>query len=91
MRRVILAVTGTIAGLVALLSFKSHAPAVPVASTSGTGGGVVGVPPRPPASADSIPGSTDRERGREPARGGDRRHRQGRARPRTARCRSSWW
>jgi len=39
MRRVILAVTGTIAGLVALLSFKSHAPALPVAATSGTGGG----------------------------------------------------
>jgi uncharacterized protein with FMN-binding domain len=39
MRRVILAVTGTIAGLVALLSFKSHDPTVPVASTSGTGGG----------------------------------------------------
>lgn len=39
MRRVILAVTGTIAGLVALLSFKSHDPTMPVASTSGTGGG----------------------------------------------------
>jgi uncharacterized protein with FMN-binding domain len=39
MRRVILAVTGTIAGLVALLSFKAHIPTVPVASTSGTGGG----------------------------------------------------
>jgi uncharacterized protein with FMN-binding domain len=39
MRRVILAVTGTIAGLVALLSFKSHDPTVPVAATSATGGG----------------------------------------------------
>jgi uncharacterized protein with FMN-binding domain len=38
MRRVILAVTGTIAGLVALLSFKSHDPTMPVAATSGTGG-----------------------------------------------------
>lgn len=38
MRRVILAVTGTIAGLVALLSFKAHSPTVPVAATSGTGG-----------------------------------------------------
>jgi FMN-binding domain len=38
MRRVVLAVTGTIAGLVALLSFKSHVPTLPVASTSGTGG-----------------------------------------------------
>src|SRR6516225_10174223 len=39
MRRVVLAVTGTVAGLVALLSFKSHSPTVPVAATSGTGGG----------------------------------------------------
>jgi uncharacterized protein with FMN-binding domain len=39
MRRVILAAVGTIAGLVALLSFKSHSPVLPVASTSGTGGG----------------------------------------------------
>ena len=37
MRRVILAVTGTIAGLVALLSFKSHVPSVPVAATGGSG------------------------------------------------------
>jgi len=38
MRRVILAVTGTIAGLVALLSFKSHIPSSPVAATvSGSG------------------------------------------------------
>ena len=39
MRRVILAVTGTIAGLVALLSFKAHVPTMPVAATTGTGGG----------------------------------------------------
>jgi uncharacterized protein with FMN-binding domain len=40
MRRVILAVTGTIAGLVALLSFKSHVPSSPVAATAGgTGSG----------------------------------------------------
>ena len=38
MRRVILAVTGTIAGLVALLSFKSHVPSIPVAATGGSGG-----------------------------------------------------
>jgi hypothetical protein len=39
MRRVILAVTGTIAGLVALLSFKSQVPSSPVAATvSGSGG-----------------------------------------------------
>jgi uncharacterized protein with FMN-binding domain len=35
MRRMILAVTGTIAGLVALLSFKSHVPSAPVAATTG--------------------------------------------------------
>jgi len=39
MRRVILAVTGTIAGLVALLSFKSHVPSVPVAATTAGSGG----------------------------------------------------
>ena len=39
MRRVILAVTGTIAGLVALLSFKSHLPSLPVAATTGGSGG----------------------------------------------------
>jgi uncharacterized protein with FMN-binding domain len=39
MRRVIFAVTGTIAGLVALLSFKSHAPSLSAAATSGTSGG----------------------------------------------------
>jgi len=36
MRRAILAITGTIAGLVALLGFKSHVPAI-AAATSGTG------------------------------------------------------
>ena len=36
MRRVILAVTATIAGLVALLSFKSHAPSLSAAAASGT-------------------------------------------------------
>jgi hypothetical protein len=39
MRRVILAVTGTIAGLVALLSFRSHVPSSPVAATAGGAGG----------------------------------------------------
>jgi uncharacterized protein with FMN-binding domain len=38
MRRVILAVTGTIAGLVALLSFKSHVPSISATATGGTGG-----------------------------------------------------
>jgi uncharacterized protein with FMN-binding domain len=39
MRRVILAVAGTIAGLVALLSFRSHVPSAPVAATVGGPGG----------------------------------------------------
>ena len=59
MRRVILAVTGTIAGLVALLSFKSHVPALPVAATSGTGGGSsasAGPSSSAPASS-SVPGA----------------------------------
>jgi uncharacterized protein with FMN-binding domain len=46
MRRVILAVTGTIAGLVALLGFRSHvpsaAPAVSEGSTGAAGSGVTG-------------------------------------------------
>jgi uncharacterized protein with FMN-binding domain len=49
MRRVILAVTGTIAGLVALLSFKTHVPSVPTAATSGTGGSSS-------SSSSSVPG-----------------------------------
>jgi len=49
MRRVILAVTGTIAGLVALLSFKSHIPSAPVAATTGGSGGA--------ASSSSSPSS----------------------------------
>ena len=39
MRRVIIAVTRTIAGLVGLLSFKSHAPSLSAAATSGTSAG----------------------------------------------------
>jgi hypothetical protein len=38
MRRAILAITGTIAGLVALLSFKSHAPSIPTSTADGTSG-----------------------------------------------------
>jgi uncharacterized protein with FMN-binding domain len=49
MRRVVLAVTGTIAGLVALLSFKSHAPSLAAATTSGTSGGSS-------SSSPSVPG-----------------------------------
>jgi uncharacterized protein with FMN-binding domain len=51
MRRVILAVTGTIAGLVALLSFKSHAPSLAAAAASGTGGGSSSS-----SSSSSVPG-----------------------------------
>ena len=56
MRRVILAVTGTIAGLVALLSFKSHSPTVPVAATSGTTGGSSASSSSASPSARTIPG-----------------------------------
>jgi uncharacterized protein with FMN-binding domain len=58
MRRAILAVTGTIAGLVALLSFKSHDPTVPVASTSGTSGGssTSSSPSSSSSSATTVPG-----------------------------------
>jgi hypothetical protein len=53
MRRVILAVTGTIAGLVALLSFKSHVPSIPVAATVGGAGGGSSSSAAPPSSASS--------------------------------------
>lgn len=54
MRRVILAVTGTIAGLVALLSFKSHVPSSPLAATAaGSGGGASSSGASPSASASS--------------------------------------
>jgi hypothetical protein len=60
MRRVILAVTATIAGLVAVLSFKSHDPTLPVASTSGTGGGssasAASAPASSGGSSSSVPG-----------------------------------
>ena len=55
MRRVILAVTGTIAGLVALLSFKSHVPSVPVAATTG---GSVGSSSSSSSSSTSSGGQT---------------------------------
>ena len=54
MRRVILAVTGTIAGLVALLSFKSHLPSSPVAATTGGSGG---------SSASSSPSAAPSSKG----------------------------
>ena len=54
MRRVILAVTATIAGLVALLSFKSHAPTL--AAVTGTTGGSSSPSAPAPASSSSVPG-----------------------------------
>ena len=56
MRRVILAVTGTIAGLVALLSFKSHVPSAPVAATAG---GTSASSSSSPASSSSGGGQTE--------------------------------
>jgi uncharacterized protein with FMN-binding domain len=63
MRRVILAVTGTIAGLVALLAFRSHVPSTAVAASSGTGpgagagagsGGAAAGPAGQPAASASL-------------------------------------
>jgi hypothetical protein len=60
MRRVILAVTGTIAGLVALLSFKSHVPSSPVAATvSGSGGGSSSAAPSSSSSSAKGGGQTE--------------------------------
>jgi len=63
MRRVILTIAGTIAGLVALLSFKSHLPTAPSASVSTTGGssstagtGSTGGTSAPSSSAATVPG-----------------------------------
>ena len=58
MRRVILAVTGTIAGLVALLSFKSHVPSAPVAATAGGSGGTA-ASSSPSSSSSSGGGQTE--------------------------------
>jgi hypothetical protein len=62
MRRVILAVTGTIAGLVALLSFKSHVPSSPLAATaSGSGGGASSSSGASPAASSSSKGGGQTE------------------------------
>jgi len=53
MRRVILAVTGTVAGLVALLSFKSHVPSIPMAATTGGSGGSSSSSTSPSSSSSS--------------------------------------
>jgi uncharacterized protein with FMN-binding domain len=60
MRRVILAIVGTIAGLVALLSFKSHstsAAAAPPAAISGTSGQASSPAATPSASASGASSS----------------------------------
>lgn len=58
MRRAILAITGTIAGLVALLSFKSHAPSIPsAAAASGAGSGAGAPAPASSSSSSSSSGS----------------------------------
>jgi uncharacterized protein with FMN-binding domain len=55
MRRVILTIAGTIAGLVALLSFKSHVPSVPSASAATTGG-TGGTSSAPSSASAAVPG-----------------------------------
>ena len=59
MRRVILAVAGTIAGLVALLSFKSHVPSAPVAATTGGAGGTSSSSSSSASSSSSGGGQTE--------------------------------
>jgi uncharacterized protein with FMN-binding domain len=58
MRRVILSIVGTVAGLVALLSFKSHLPSVPSASaaTSGSAGTSSAGSPASSSSSSTVPG-----------------------------------
>jgi uncharacterized protein with FMN-binding domain len=57
MRRVILAIAGTVAGLVALLSFKSHLPSVPSAVAATTGGsGGTSSSSSSSSSATTVPG-----------------------------------
>jgi hypothetical protein len=51
MRRVILAIVGTVAGLVALLSFKSHTPSVSAAAATTSGGTSA-----PASSTATVPG-----------------------------------
>jgi uncharacterized protein with FMN-binding domain len=57
MRRAVLTIVGTIAGLVALLSFKSHLPTVPSAAVSTTGGtGSTAGTAAPSSSPATVPG-----------------------------------
>jgi uncharacterized protein with FMN-binding domain len=58
MRRVILSIVGTVAGLVALLSFKSHLPSVPSASAAISGSGGTSSSAGSPASSSSSSASS---------------------------------
>ena len=63
MRRAVLTLSGTVAGLAALFSFKTHVPGVtPVAAASTPAGLSVSAPPSPtapaPASASASPSKT---------------------------------
>jgi uncharacterized protein with FMN-binding domain len=54
MRRAVLTLSGTVAGLAALFSFKTHVPGVtPVAASSTPAGPSVSAPPSPTASASA--------------------------------------
>jgi uncharacterized protein with FMN-binding domain len=54
MRRAVLTLSGTVAGLAALFSFRTHVPGVtPVAAASTPAGLSVSAPPRTPAAASS--------------------------------------
>jgi uncharacterized protein with FMN-binding domain len=61
MRRVILSIVGTVAGLVALLSFKSHLPSVPSASAATSGSAGTSSAAGSPASASSSPSTVPGE------------------------------
>jgi uncharacterized protein with FMN-binding domain len=58
MRRVILSIVGTVAGLVALLSFKSHLPSVPSASAATSGSAGTSSSAGSPASSASTSSSS---------------------------------
>ena len=60
MRRVVLAVTGTIAGLAALLSFKSHVPSSPLAATA-SGSGATSAAGASPSASSSAKGGGQTE------------------------------
>ena len=68
MRRAVLTLSGTVAGLAALFSFKTHVPGVtPVAAATTPAGLSVSAPPSPtasaPASASASPSKTTKKTG----------------------------